>query len=204
LLGEAIYFVERAKPGAATGGTITFAEAARHELVLTVTSQRYRAFLEQIAKPHGIEIRIVHQMQSVATLRDLLVQGTAATIMPLGVVAREVAAGSLTARRVVEPEINREVVLFQPESRPPSKAEQIVVGMIRELVVDTMVHSPGFWVPIRPGVKLAMGVEEQSRPRDARQGNNTDERFAVRADSTPASRSARSDRAVSFDETLRR
>lgn len=204
LLGESIYFVERARPGVTPGDTIPFAEAARHELVLTVTSQRYKAFLESIAKPHGIDIKIIHQMQSVATLRDLLVQGSAATIMPLGVVAREVAAGTLTARRVVEPEINREVVLFQPDGRPPSKAEQIVVGMIRELVVDTMVQSPGFWVPIQPGVRLAMGAEDESLPRDSRQGANEDERFAVRADSIPAPRTAKSDRSGSFDDVLRR
>lgn len=202
LLGEAIYFVERAKPGATTGGTITFAEAARRELVLTVTSQRYKAFLEKIAEPHGIEIKIVHQMQSVATLRDLLIQGTAATIMPLGVVAREVAAGTLAARRVIEPEINREVVLFQPDSRPPSKAEQIVVSMIRELVVDTMVQSPGFWVPIQPGVKLAMGADDAQLPRDSRQGANEDERFAVRAASSPAR--GKGERSGSFDDLLRR
>jgi len=204
LLGESIYFVERAKPGATSGGTITFAEAASHELMLTVTSQRYRAFLEGIAKPHGIEIKIVQQMHSVATLRDLLVQGGGVTIMPLGVVAREVAAGTLTARRVVEPEINREVVLYQPEGRAPTRAEQIVIGMIRELVMETMVDSPGFWVPIQPGVKLAMSASDKHVPHDSRLRLNDDERFAVRADTAPPPRNGKVDRPRSFSELLRR
>ena len=196
LLGEAIYFVERARPGVPHGGTITFAEAASHELVLTVTSQRYRAFLEEIAKPHGIDIRIVHQMQSVATLRDLLIQGNAATIMPLGVVAREVAAGTLTARRVVAPEINREVVLMQPGGRSPSKAEQIVCDIIRTLAAETMQQSPGFWIPVEPSIKFAMGALEEPSRRDSAD----DTRFAVRAESntTPRGKGA-----AAVDDLLR-
>ena len=203
LLGETIYFVERAKPGATTGGTITFADAARHDLVLTVTSQRYKAYLEKMAEQHGIEIKIVYQMQSVATLRDLLIQGNTASIMPLGVVAREVAAGSLAARRIVEPEINREVVLQRPDSRPPTKAEQIVSAMIRELVVDVMVQSPGFWVPIEAGLPLALGTTDDRYPWDGAGRPGKDDRSGRPADAG-AARSNPGRRLRSFDEALRR
>jgi LysR family nitrogen assimilation transcriptional regulator len=203
LVGETTYFIERAIPGQPSGGTITFAEAASHELVLTVTSQRYRAFLQGIAEPHGIDIKIVQQMQSVSTLRDLLIQGDASTIVPLGVVAREVAAGTLRARRIVDPEIHREVLLMRSDSRPASKAEQVVAAIIRELVVETMVHSPGFWVPIRPGVKLSMSATDRMPLRDSRQAVNEDERFAERADTPAVSRSGKSDYAAAFDDLLR-
>ena len=207
LLGEAHYFIETARPGESTSGTIPFAEAARHDLVMTIMSHRYRSFLEETAKAHGGTISIVHQMQSVATLRDLVMQGVAKAILPLGVVAREVAAGTLTARRVVEPEINREVVLLRPESRSPTKAEQIVCDMIRQLVAETMVASPGFWFPAQTATP-ALGSFADARPREDQRGAKTAKQPApagteTTSDESRTQRGGRGGRSTSFDDLLR-
>jgi len=189
LLQEAHYFVEKARPGVASGGTIPFAAAARHELVMTVMSQSYTNFLRQTAKAHAAAINIVHQMQSVATLRDLLLRGVGASILPLGVVTREVAAGTLTARRIVEPEINREVVLMRPKGRPITKAEQFVCDVIRRLVAETAQQSPGFWTPARTLVHPAAGAVELSPDAGSDPGRAVPGR--------------RSGRLASFDDLLR-
>lgn len=202
LVGEPIYFIERAGPGAKTGETIPFLEAACHKLVLTVTSQRYREYLDRLAAAHGLKINIVHQMQSVATLRDLLVQGDAASILPLGVVTREVAAGTLTARRIIEPEINRELTLFRTASRPPTPAEQIICAMIRELVVDVMAESAGFWVPIQNDRGLAIrSAELELNP--AMSSITVDENTAVRERSRSEGHGGKEYPAASFDQFLR-
>jgi LysR family nitrogen assimilation transcriptional regulator len=196
LFGESMYFVERARPKTRAGGTIPFAEAARHDLVLTVTSQRYRVYLEEIARTRGVEINIVHQMQSVATLRDLVIQGGAASILPLGAVAREVAAGTLMARRIVDPEINREVALFRPDSRPATKAEQIICALIRELADETMAASAGFWVPFGGDRQIAMSSADAAGRAQVHA-----ERRAARA--APAIHAGKSTVPAPFDEFLR-
>lgn len=199
LLGESHYFIEKVSPGAPAGGTIPFADAVGHDLVMTIMSSRWQRFLEEAAIARGRSLNVVHRMQSVATLRELVMQGVAATILPLGCVAREVAGGALRARRIVDPEINRDIVLQRADARPGTKAERVVCDMIRQLVAETMANSPGFWVPAQTGAVAPFSAVGQSTPRHA---PSPSPRPLSPVDRT-AQRAGRAERSPSFDDLLR-
>ncbi len=159
LLGEPMFFVESAQKCRRSGDTISFADAIRDPLVATVMSPWFRSLLDQRARAKGLKLRIMHHMHSVATLRDLVAQGVAPTILPYGVVMREIASGTLRAFRIVDPEIIRDLCLVQSQARPMSDAAQAVRSHIECLVADTLSKPDEIWQPIREPEQT--GVERQ-------------------------------------------
>ncbi|MGQ9370128.1 LysR family transcriptional regulator [Azospirillum sp. ST 5-10] len=148
VLEEALFFVESAARGKRDGGTIPFAAVASHALVVPGTKHSTRRVLDATAAAAGIALDIVHEVQSVALMRDLVAQGMAATVMPLGSVRKEVAAGELIAKRIVEPEIRRDLFLVQSDRRPLTRAEQALKQMLRPLVQAEIERSDGVWSPV--------------------------------------------------------
>lgn len=148
LLREDLYFVEGAKPGRTNGGSIGFREAARSELIMTVMSQRHRSILEETARAQGVRLSVLYEMQSIATLRDLVGRGLGATILPYSAVARDVDAGLLVAKRIVDPELTRDVCFIYSERRPLSRAAQVVRAIIVDLIRDQVGSASGNWRPI--------------------------------------------------------
>jgi LysR family nitrogen assimilation transcriptional regulator len=148
VLEEALFFVESAGRGKEDGGTIPFAEVAAHGLVVPGMKHSTRRAVEATAAAAGISLDIAHEVQSVALMRDLVAQGLAATVMPLGSVRKEVAAGELIAKRIVDPEIRRDLFLVQSDRRPLTRAEQALKQMLRPLVRAEIERSDGVWAPV--------------------------------------------------------
>ncbi len=136
LVGEPMYFVESAKHSTRKGGVITFEEAARYELVMGAISPWFQTLLRK-PRAKGIFRSIsATRIKSVATLRDLVEQGIAATIQPFGMVLREVATGVLHASRIIEPEMTRHVCLVHNSTSPMSKASCAVRDLVKKLIKE--------------------------------------------------------------------
>ena len=147
LAEEPLVFVESAAGGKTNGGTITLAEAARHRLLLPDRSHSVRRLLDAVTAPLGLGLDIPYEIQSVATLRDLVIQGVGASIMPFGALRKEVAAGSLIAKRVVEPVVRRRLFFIYSNRRPLSQTEHIFKQLLRALVIE---EGPGaLWFPAK-------------------------------------------------------
>jgi LysR family nitrogen assimilation transcriptional regulator len=100
LLVEEIPFVIRADR-APPGDTIALAHALSFPLAMGGDRDVGRRLLADAAQAHGLPCRITFETQSIAGIRDLLLRGLAASVIPYGSVARELETGELVARRIV-------------------------------------------------------------------------------------------------------
>ena len=145
LVVEEIYFV--ASPGSAGDrpGPISLAELATYPLVIPGVPHGLHQLIEEQAAPRKLRLDIRFEMQSVAAARELVEQGIASTLLPLGAVRREVEAGHLVARRIVEPRIERTLYLVTSARRPTSRAAKAVCGILRAVVAEELAQESGGW-----------------------------------------------------------
>jgi LysR family nitrogen assimilation transcriptional regulator len=133
-----------APPGEA-GSPIEVARLAETPLVLPSHSNGLRALVDAAFSRHGLRPRIIAEIDSLASLKAAAELRLAATILPRS--AAEASAAALEARELIEPSIERTIVLCRPTAIAPS----ITVGAIEALIIDTVHHmvSTGSWSGVR-------------------------------------------------------
>jgi LysR family nitrogen assimilation transcriptional regulator len=151
LLVEEIYFVTSPGAAGARPGPISLSEVASYPLVMPGVPHGLRQLVEDEAGPRKLALDIRFEMQSVAAARELVEQGIASTLLPLGAVRREVRDGRLVARRIVEPRIARTLYLVTAARRPPSRAVDAVCSILRSLIAEELAQESGGWSPAEAG-----------------------------------------------------
>lgn len=102
-------------------------------LILPSPPNALRAQLETIARRRGVRLNETMTANSLALLRDIVADGECCTIMPDYAVAHEVARGRLQASRIVQPSLNRLIVLGRSgKGRFPAVAKHIA-RLVRQL-----------------------------------------------------------------------
>ena len=99
--------------------TVPFACVKDRPLVLTSRQLGNRRELENVAQAQGVSLRVVIESDSMASLIQLITIGTAYSILPLFAVSNEVASGQLTASMLVDPMIERTLVLAMQNGDAP-------------------------------------------------------------------------------------
>jgi LysR family nitrogen assimilation transcriptional regulator len=102
VLQEQLLLVTKAGPSAGEGPA-DLAEVLSHDLVLGNERDVARRLLVAAAGRMGMGVRIKYETQPIAGLRELVLRGAAAAILPLGSIAREVERGDLVARPIDDP-----------------------------------------------------------------------------------------------------
>lgn len=111
VLHQALYLIGRAGMFA-HGETIPFGSALRRDLVIGALPASVRYVVEREARKIGADVHIVHEVESLAVLKSFVLEGSYA-ILPYGSVGEDVAAGRLSAARIVEPDITRTLSLVR-------------------------------------------------------------------------------------------
>ncbi len=133
-------------PAGADRETVSVSAMADVPLVLPSHSNGLRALVDAAFSRHGLKPRIVAEIDSLPSLRASAERGLAATILPRSA-AIGTDIGALCIRDVVEPKIQRTIVLCQNSAPPASEpVEAITAAMIE--TVDELVET-GRW----PGVR---------------------------------------------------
>lgn len=114
-------------------GTISFKSLAKVPLVLPSAPNGLRQTLDQLARRQGIQLNIVMEVDSAASMKNVTLSGHAYTLLPLMAVKEDMGRGSLGAIEVVKPVIRRTIVLAITSQHPLSRAARHVVGRIRVL-----------------------------------------------------------------------
>jgi LysR family transcriptional regulator, nitrogen assimilation regulatory protein len=149
---EKLYFIEATLDGKALEtDTIPLAEIAKHALVMPSRPHLLRVLVDDSMAAAGMDPQIVFEMDSVAAMKELAMNGIASMIMPIGAVRREIGDGRLRARRVVEPDLSRTLYLVQSERRPASKGINAVTRLLRETVKDFLGRDDVGWMPVSKG-----------------------------------------------------
>lgn len=148
LIRESMFFVEKATTQAAPEESIAFREVVRKPLILNAQPNVARRLLEDAAQRLGLELNVAVEMDSVYSLKELVEQGVADTVLPYGAVARMMAEGRLRARRIVEPELTRLLALVRLARRPVARADLALDALIRQVILEKAKEFPGTWAPV--------------------------------------------------------
>jgi LysR family nitrogen assimilation transcriptional regulator len=115
---------------------VTLEQALGREIALGGKRDAGRRTVELAAGARGIAFTIDYEMQSIAGIRELILRGMAATILPYGAVAREVASGELAIRRIADPLLTQTlyIVRHARETGAPLPDETGLASYLRNLV----------------------------------------------------------------------
>lgn len=145
LLSEDLYFLAPAGDAPDLGKTITLAAACRHALILPSRPHGARVLIEDAASKRGITVEVTLEVDSVATIRELVEAGLGCTVLPYGAVRAGVEAGRLVAARITRPRISRTLHLGFRPSAPPSAASQAVHRVIQDVAAERVKAGGGYW-----------------------------------------------------------
>jgi LysR family transcriptional regulator, nitrogen assimilation regulatory protein len=119
--------------GRAQRGTVDAAELGRTPLVL---GDGLRAAMDALLAGRGIELKVEIEINDHETMRLMVQEGVAASILPYSSVARECANGLIEAHRLTEDGIFRTLALGVRVSRGASLAREAVGRTIADAVAD--------------------------------------------------------------------
>lgn len=109
---------------------IPFEALRDRPLILTSRQLGNRRELESIAQAQGVPLQVIIESDSMASLIQLVTTGVASTILPAFAVIEEIAAGRLEASLLVDPVIERTLVLaMQTGTAPIAGAPQFTQDM---------------------------------------------------------------------------
>lgn len=131
LVREHLWVVAPAAAGLRADRPVPFTEAAAHPLVMPASGHALRALLDAAAGRAGAELDVAVQTNSMRVQKQLVLAGHGWTVLPGVGIAEDVAAGTLSAAPLSEPDVWRSIVLATPRSGRTPPAVQVVA---RELV----------------------------------------------------------------------
>lgn len=118
-------------PASRSGRPIAFAEAMEESLALPESRDTVRDLVVRTAHELGLEPKIAFEVRSITVIKNLILRGAAAGILPYGSVLEEVRAGTLDARAIVAPPLRRSLFLASSSKRSPIKNELALTSVIR-------------------------------------------------------------------------
>ncbi len=142
------------RPGARPGGIVSGEELSQTSLIL---GDGLRAAMDALLAGRGIELHVEIEVNDHETIRLMVQQGAAASILPYSSVARECARGLLEAHRITEGGIFRTLARGVRVSRTASLAREAMVRTITQVVADMERED-----------RLALSPNSRSAPRRGR------------------------------------
>ena len=113
--------------------TVQFARLQGLPLVLASPPNRLRALLDQISRRKHFTLSVLLETDSLAIQKNVVAEAQAYTILALNAVYREVQSGRLQASRIVNPTIDRVIILRTTTSHPLTQASREVARLITKL-----------------------------------------------------------------------
>ncbi|GEO81439.1 LysR family transcriptional regulator [Pararhodospirillum oryzae] len=134
LLTEDLALIGR--PDQMPGGSDCVPVRALAELPILLPGRRHglRALVDQAAFRHGIVVRVDIEADSLRVLGELAHAGLGLVVHAPSAFAPDLAAGTLVARPLGEPPLQRAIVLAWPRDRAPSRAALAMAETVRELL----------------------------------------------------------------------
>ncbi|MCC7411080.1 MAG: LysR family transcriptional regulator [Gammaproteobacteria bacterium] len=132
LLVEDLFLV--CPPGAPAGtrDRISLRRIEGLPLILPRRPHGLRLLIDAAASECGINLTISHQIDALNVIKDLVTSGSGYTILPSAPVYRELRAGQLVLRKLIDPALTRTLLLVSTTQRPLSFAARVVASAIKD------------------------------------------------------------------------
>ncbi len=137
LYSEPLYLIGPVTDPATARDDIALSELGAVPLVLGTRSHTPRRTLEQAAAARGVRLTIDQALEAGALRRSLVLQNGRYTVSALGMFAQEIERGTLSARRIVAPQVVLSVhAVYGPHLAPD------IENTLLELIQSVLVAAP--------------------------------------------------------------
>jgi len=144
LVREKLWVVAPATAGLRADRPVTVADAASRPLVLPTPGHGLRTLIDRALAPVRDDVEVTVQTNAMGIQKRLVQEGYGWTILPGAGLTADVAAGSLSAAPLTEPEVWRTIVLGLPRAGRVTPAVEAVAQQLAAQVHATARH--GQWM----------------------------------------------------------
>ncbi len=116
------------------GKPVRLADLAKLPLILPQPPHGLRRLVEEACKAAGSPLEIVAETNAMSVQKELAIWGQGYTVLPSVSVVDDVARGVLVAVPIMEPELQRRLVLALPTTRHASTATRSVHAAMRSII----------------------------------------------------------------------
>ena len=162
LVEETLYVVGPRGSGLTMDVPYELRDIAARSLVLPSPDHSLRQIADRAAHDVGISLTVRAEVDSLATLKQLVLGGSGWTILPLAAVQDDVNAGTLEVAPVASNSLTRLLELALPADRPPSRLGLFAHQIIKKSTAS-LVRS-GRWVGARVPVERKLRNETDCPP----------------------------------------
>jgi len=135
ILAESLFLVgQRGSLG--TSEDITLREVGHYPLMMPSLPNTLRRQVDTAFIENGIDFEIQTEINATHTLKKAVLQGFGYSVMPWAAIADVVGQGMVDIRKVIEPELLREVSICVSDVLPKSYATECVCELLIETVHD--------------------------------------------------------------------
>jgi len=127
---------------------LPFHSLAGLPVILPTRSSALRKLIEEAAIEAAVEIKPVHELDSITAIKELVLRGEGVAILPLANISRELEAGAFWAARLTQPDIQRTLVVATLTDRPAGKAVRAVQDIFSDefhSIAASTGHQLGFF-----------------------------------------------------------
>ncbi len=143
LLYEDLYLVGMPSDRAMTSATYNFRDLESLSLIMPDRPSSLRVHVDRAAAETGITCNVVIEVDSIAAIKELVQEGMGYAVMPYAAVFEEVARGTLAAARIINPTVERPLVLALPRTGVLTVAAKELIELIGDEV--TALVGQGKW-----------------------------------------------------------
>jgi len=118
------------------GDTVDFVELESAKLILPGEHHGLRVLLEEVSRTEGVDLNVQVEVDALGQMRALVAAGIGYTVLPLWAVAKEAARNELSARRIINPVVQRKMSIAYPSNRALSSAARAVVALLKERLAE--------------------------------------------------------------------
>jgi LysR family nitrogen assimilation transcriptional regulator len=126
----------RIPPVASRGDTVTLKEASRLGFILPNELHTVRRITDAAFHSAGLHCSVVAEVETGMVLRDAVVSGLGATVLPLTAARTHFAPDEIRAYRFADGRPRTAMSLCTPEVQPLSDAAALVADLLRTLILD--------------------------------------------------------------------
>lgn len=143
LLIEHLYFVSKYDDSDPVAAEIPFAALADYPLLVSPKQHSMGRTVDDYARQQNVSINIVAGASALHPGLKLVEAGLVRGVLPWSAIHELVASRRLSAQKIIDPLVQREVGMIYPINRPRSPASLKVIDIIREAV--SQVHREDKW-----------------------------------------------------------
>lgn len=140
VLQESVFFITSPNSPFGQDRPIDMAELATATFVIPTEKGLIIHLLKEAMSHFGLPLKVAFQIESMDAIKGIIAEGTACAVLPYGTVARDVKAGTLIARRIVNPSLTRTLYLLQASGRPVTAAIKEAETVIQK-GIEVLSHS---------------------------------------------------------------